>query len=247
MNLPVWQALYESIGPDRFELISVAEDSQGEAAAGKWFDKAKPTFRCIVDPTHRISSLFGWVNVPSGAWIDEEGRIVRSNEGVFPDETTINFGLGRVRLGNDAFAHATRDWIERGPDSEFVWSAEELAAHLKPVDDDTLLAEPTFKLALHFESAGDSERALRHFDAAQHLAPDNWNYHRQGWTHKGTVYAALQVLKKSTHLKKNTDKNYYDPMELPGENHRRFTEPEWFWTPAVNGLKRLLRREPSAA
>ena len=50
--------------------------------------------------------MFGWVNVPSGAWIDEEGRIVRSNEGVFPDETTIKFGLGKVRLGNDAFARA---------------------------------------------------------------------------------------------------------------------------------------------
>ena len=191
--------------------------------------------------------MFGWVNVPSGAWIDEEGRIVRSNEGVFPDETTIKFGLGKVRLGNDAFALATRDWIERGADSEFVWSPEELAARLKPVDDDALVAEPTFKLALHFEAAGDSERALRHFDAAQRLAPDNWNYHRQGWTHKGTLYAYRQVLKKSTHLRKNTDKNYYDPMELPGENHRRFTEPDWIWTPAVNRLKRLLIRQPSAA
>ena len=190
MSLPVWQELYESIGPDatRFELISVAQDSGDPTAVGKWFDRAAPTYRCVVDPTHHVSSLFGWVNVPSAAWIDEDGRIVRSNEGVYPAETTIRFGLGKVRLGDDAFARATRDWIERGADSEHVWSSMELAERLKPVDDDTLLAEATFKLAL------------------------------------------------------NSDKSYYDPMGLPGENHHRFTEPEWLWTPAVRRLKQLLRR-----
>jgi len=29
---------------------------------------------------------------------------------------------------------------------------------------------------------------------------------------------------------------------LPGENHRRFTEPERLWTPAVRWLKQLARR-----
>ena len=234
--------MYESIGPDRFELISVAQDSGGPEAVGKWFDRASPTYRCVVDPTHQISSLFGWVNVPSAAWIDEDGRIVRSNEGVYPAEMTIGFGLGKVRVGDTAFAQATRDWIERGADSEHVWSSMELAERLKPVDDDTLLAEATFKLALHFEAVGDSERALRHFAAAQHLAPDNWNYLRQGWTHKGTVYASLQVLKRTKDLRKNSDKSFYDPMGLPGENHHRFTEPEWLWTPAVRRLKQLVRR-----
>ena len=220
----------------------MAQDSRGEEAAGKWLDRASPTYRCIVDSTHRISSLFGWVNVPSAAWIDEEGRIVRSNEGVYPAEATIKFGLGKVRIGSEAFASATRDWIERGADSEFVWSSEELAARRKPVDDDTLLAEPTFKLALHFEAEGDSERALRHFEAAQRLAPDNWNYNRQGWTHKGTAYAHMQVLKRTTDMRKNSAKNYYDLMELPGENHHQVTQPEWIWTPAVNRIKNLLSR-----
>ena len=176
----------------------MAQDSGDPTAVGKWFDRASPTYRCVVDPTHQISSLFGWVNVPSAAWIDEDGRIVRSNEGVYPAETTIKFGLGKVCLGDNAFAQATRDWIERGADSEHVWSSRELAERLKPVDDDTLLAEATFKLALHFEAVGDSERARRHFAAAEHLAPDNWNYLRQGWTHKGTAYAYMKVLRRTT-------------------------------------------------
>ena len=242
MSLPDWQDLYESIGPDRFELISVAQDSGGPAAAGKWFDRASPTYRCVYDPTHEISSLFGWVNVPSAAWIDEDGRIVRSNEGVYPTNTTINFGLGKVRLGDNAFARATRDWIERGADSEYVWSPEEVAERLKPVDDDKRLAEATFKLALHFEAVGDGARARRHFAAAEQLAPDNWNYLRQGWTHKGTIYASLKVLRRTNYLRKNTDKSYYDPQGLPGENYRRFSDPEWLWTPATRRLKQLLHR-----
>ncbi len=234
--------MYESIGPDRFELISVAQDSGDPKAIGKWFDRASPTFRCVIDPTHQISSLFGWVNVPSAAWIDEGGTIVRSHEGAYPGESTVRFGLGKVRFGDNSFAEATRDWIERGADSEFVWSSTELAERLKPVDDDTRLAEATFKLALHFEAVGDSERALRHFAAAQDLAPDNWNYHRQGWSHRGALYAGLKVLKRTSHLQKNTDKSFYDPTGLPGEDHRRFTQPEWLWTPAVRRFKQLLGR-----
>ncbi len=233
--------MYESIGPDRFELISVAQDSGGPSAINKWYDKAKPTYHCVVDPTHEISSLFGWVNVPSAAWIDEDGQIVRSNEGVYPSEVSIGFGLGKVRAGDDSFAQATRDWIERGADSEHVWSSRELAERLKPVDDDKLLAEATFKLALHFEAVGDSERALKHFAAAEDLAPDNWNYMRQGWTHKGTVYASWKILKRTADLRKNTDKSFYDPTGLPGENYRRFTETEWLWTPALKRVKQLFR------
>ncbi len=208
----------------------------------KWFDRASPTYHCIVDTTHKISSLFGWVNVPSAAWIDEEGRIVRSNEGVYPGEMSFKFGLGKVRLSNDTYAQATRDWIERGADSEHVWSSAELKSQLKPVDDNLLLAEATFKLALHFEATDDSKQALKYFAAAQELAPDNWNYHRQGWTHKGTLYATRQVMKRMNKLRKQPGTRYYDPMELPGEDYRRFAELEWFWTPAVRRAKSLLKR-----
>ena len=220
----------------------MAQDSGGPGAVDRWFDRASPTYRCVVDPTYRISSLFGWVNVPSAAWIDEDGRIVRSSEGAYPAEMTYRFGIGKVRLGNNAFARATRDWIQRGAASEHVWSAEQLAERLRPVNDDTLLAEATFKLALHFEATGDSLRARRHFATAERLAPDNWNYLRQGWTHRGTVYAHWKVLRRTNHLRKTSDKSYYDPMGLPGEDHRRFTEPEWLWTSANRRVKQLLRR-----
>lgn len=194
----------------------MAQDSQGEAAAGKLFDEASPTYRCVVDDTHKVSTLFGWVNVPSGAWIDEEGRIVRSNEGVYAGKHTITTGSSSIDFGGTAFAEATRDWIRKGADSELVWSPEEVRANLRPVDDDLLLADPTFKLAVHFEHAGDKERAQVFFAEAQRLAPDNWNYHRQGWTHESTEHALRQWVAKTTTMRAE-GKEYYVPMGLPAE------------------------------
>ena len=132
----------------------MAQDSGGPEAVDKWLDRASPTYRCVVDPTHEISSLFGWVNVPAAAWIDEDGQIVRSNEGVYPAEMVIGFGLGKVRLGDNSFADATRDWIERGADSEHVWSSSELAERLKPADDDTRLAEADFQAGVALRGRG---------------------------------------------------------------------------------------------
>ena len=75
--MPVWQSIYEELKSDNFEIISVAEDSAGEAAAGPIFDAAGVTYTSIIDVNHHISSLYNLVNVPSGVWIDEEGNEIR--------------------------------------------------------------------------------------------------------------------------------------------------------------------------
>ena len=41
MDLPGWQAIYEELGDQGLEVISVAQDTGGEAAAGEWFDRAR--------------------------------------------------------------------------------------------------------------------------------------------------------------------------------------------------------------
>ena len=70
MDLPGWQDIYEELGPQGLEIISVAQDTGGEAVAGEWFDRAAATFTQIVDENHLISRLFNMVNVPTGVWID---------------------------------------------------------------------------------------------------------------------------------------------------------------------------------
>ncbi len=208
--MPVWQSLYEELNDPGFAIISVAEDTGGEEAAGPWFDKGNPTYTCIIDETHKISTLFGFVNVPSAAWIDEEGRIVRINEGAYAGKHAI----GTIKFGTEIYSAAVRDWVERGSESDYVWSAEEVRSHLKPVTDERAKAEPMFKLGVHYQLLGDEEKAGKYWKQAQELDTWNWNYHRQNWTFEGEQSAYMNWSKKTKTL---GEKLYYDPLELPGE------------------------------
>ena len=187
----------------------------GEKAAGEWFDKADATYVCVVDSTHMISTLFGFVNVPAAAWINEEGVIVRINEGTYPSRHTIEHALaGTIKFGNDIYSPAVQDWVEKGSDSEFVWSPDTVREHLKPNTAENALADPNFKLAVHFKQQGKDEKAQPYFKEAQRLNPASWNYHRQDWTYEGEVAAGKKWYKKSQAL---GDTPYYDALELPGE------------------------------
>ena len=206
----MWQALYEELKDQNFEIISAAQDTGGEAAAGPWFDKEPLTYTCIVDETHKISTLFGFVNVPSAAWIDEEGRIVRINEGTYAGKHAI----GTIKFGTEVYSAAVRDWVAKGADSEYVWTPEEVAAHLKPVTDETAKAEPLFKLGVYFQQQGNEAKATEYWEQAQALSPWNWNYHRQDWTFEGEQAAFGNWYKKTRNM---GEQLYYDPLELPGE------------------------------
>ena len=80
LDLAGWQALYEELQDKNFHIVAVAEDTAGEAAAGEWYDKAKATYTTLIDRDHVVSSLYHMVNVPTGVWIDEQGKIVRPSE-----------------------------------------------------------------------------------------------------------------------------------------------------------------------
>jgi hypothetical protein len=238
MDLPVWQKLYEAVSGDHFEIISVAEDSQGEAVAGPLFDSTNPTYRCIVDETHRISTLFGWRNVPSAVWIDEDGRIVRSNEGTYAGKHLIRKGPARVRFGNEVFADAVRDWVANGSNSELLWTSSELRENLVPLTDDLALADPTFKLGVYLKRQGFDNRAAPYFEEAQRLAPNDWNYHRQAWTFNGENFAIRKWQKKR---KAQDGGQYYTPMGLPNEPQRPGAKIDFVWSPVTRRLRKLFR------
>ena len=84
------------------------------------------SFPALIDPTHTVTRLYGMVNVPSGVWIDEEGRIVR------PPETAYSrrHRFGPIVVGDERYTAALRDWVARGAESEYALDAEELAARL---------------------------------------------------------------------------------------------------------------------
>ena len=98
--MPVWQRIYEEVNDPNFVILCAAQDTGGEAVAGPIFDAANATYIQVVDPDHIISSAFNFVNVPSAAWVDEEGRIVRIDEGTYAKNHEIYKGRP-----NDIFWH----------------------------------------------------------------------------------------------------------------------------------------------
>ena len=106
MDVPVWQRVYEEIYQEidnpNFVLICAAQDTGGEAVAGPIFDAANPSYVQVVDEHHVISSAFNFVNVPSSAWIDEDGRIVRIDEGTYSQVHEFGEGDQKISFGNDS-------------------------------------------------------------------------------------------------------------------------------------------------
>ena len=174
----MWQSIYEELKDQNFELISAAQDTGGEDKAGPIFDRANVTYTAIVDVNHTISTLFNLVNVPSGVWINEEGRIVRIDEGTYTKSAVV---LGNT-IGHDGYVPALRDWVANGDKSPYIMSPDEVSANIRPRTNDEERAEPTFKLANYFYARGNMESANAYWDKAQELSPNSWNFHRQDWS-----------------------------------------------------------------
>jgi peroxiredoxin len=208
-DLAVWEELYRELRPQGFELISVAEDTGGEAAAGPLFDAAGVTSTAIVDPKHVVTAAFQLVNVPTAIWIDEQGAIVRLDQGAFPRKRRI---IG-VQVGVDGYADALRDWVARGRESPFALSAEQIRAALPGRSEDEARADQHFRIGAYFYAQGERARATAHWERAQSLAPDNWNYHRQEWADSGFEWSVKFLTRAFGRALRGVP--YYEPIVLP--------------------------------
>ena len=209
MDLPVWQKVYEEIKDKNFELISVAQDTGGLAAAEPWYEKAHVTFTALVDAKHTVSSLYQMVNVPSGVWIDEAGKIVRPAEVAYSHQQRA---LNQA-IGDDRYAQGVRDWVEKGSKSAYVVAPDKLAKKLALRDPKLRLADAHFKIGAYFSERKNRELATRHWQKAQELNPDSWNYHRQDWSFDKSKEMG-NFLRKVRAL---NGRPYYDPVEFPPE------------------------------
>ncbi len=182
----------------------MAEDTAGEAAAGPFYDAAEATYTTLVDPRHELSSLYGMVNVPTAVLIDEQGTIVRWDEGTY----TKKYGSGDMTFGTDEYVPMVRDWVARGADSEYVLDAKTLAEQLPERTDAAARGDANFRLGAHFELLGDHELAARYWQEAQRLNPDSWNYHRQEWSYEPSEAGRKWFAKYQT----LEGRPYYRPM-----------------------------------
>ncbi len=211
--MPVWQRLYEEIDDPNFVLICAAEDTGGEAVAGPIFDAANPTYIQVVDEDHVISSAFNFVNVPSAAWIDEEGRIVRIDEGTYSKIHEFGEGEQKIVFGNDVYAPALKDWVAKGAASEHVQSARTVTGKIRAHSADQLQADAAFRLANLFRAHGQKDKAEKYWEMARSLNPDSVNFIRQNLTltEEGSAGETFMKL-MGEYVSQGRD--YYRPLDI---------------------------------
>jgi hypothetical protein len=194
----VWQKLHEELGPLGLDIVTIALDTNPEAAR-PFAEQARATHLSLVDPALLTVALFGFTNVPFGLWIDETGTIVRPAEVAFPsrgpdpqsqsvvanlpEETrrvvegmTANLGDTRRYTG------AVRDWVAHGSKSRFVLSSGEVLSHSRPLPAELGLAAAEFELGQYLHRRGHGRDAVAHFQRAHRLDPQNWSYKREAYS-----------------------------------------------------------------
>ena len=190
MDLPVWQALHEELAPRGFVVITVAMDSGGAPDARQWIEAARPTHPALIDTRHLVAEHYDWVNVPSNAWIDEDGRLVRPNDPGFAGEYFRNmmepgfdFKAMRAEYGRmrDRYLEAVRDWVANGPRSRWALTADQVRARLTAPDPDHARAAACFQLGTALAERGRADAAQAAFAEAKRLRPESWNFKRQAW------------------------------------------------------------------
>ena len=212
--------------------MSVALDAGGIEAAGPWIDRAKTTHPALIDSAHLLDELLGVVNVPSGIWIDEEGVIVRPPEPAFPwrprqpskdllaqlPAITVEQlrEAGKMRIEPERYVAALRDWVERGPDSQYALSPEQVVTRSRPRDEQRARAAACFELGEHLRRAGHQEHATRWFRDAHRLDPANWTYKRQAWSLADPLQGRTDEYDSDwlTDVRKIGAENYYPTVDL---------------------------------
>jgi thiol-disulfide isomerase/thioredoxin len=168
-ELPAWQQLAEELA-DSVDIITVALDDDVDAVR-KWTSRV-PGLRVAVDPEHRLSDVFGVVNVPATVWLDEQSRVVKPPTIAPGDDQFIEF----TEVAADVHHNALRAWADGGP----APGAESPAA-----SDDLRAARAHRRLAAWLHRHGHSEAAERQFDRAVELAPLDFSIRRASMPARG--------------------------------------------------------------
>lgn len=192
-----------------FEIVSVAQDTGGVKDAGPWITAAKPEFTALIDTEHLVTRLYDMVNVPTAVWINEQGRIVRSNEVAYAD----NRYKGVHGIDATPYISGLRDWVANGERSPFALSALELKQRLTPQQPEHAQAAAEFALAEYLTHAGFGADAIPHYKEAQRLNPDSWNFKRQAWALSNAERDYGTSFQKE--VQKLNGKPYYAPRKLP--------------------------------
>ncbi len=200
----MWQTFREQLRGEGLEIVTVALETAGPEPCRPFIEAADPSHPSLIDRAHRTAELFGFINIPSAVWIDEDGMIVRP-AGPAPAPASIErppsatrprppadgapdrlrqimAEATKIRAYPDRYERAIRDWVANGPVSRFALSPEEVVARSASRTVDEARGHAHFELAAHLERLGHHRDAVTHFRTAHRLTPDNFAYKRQAWS-----------------------------------------------------------------
>ncbi|MDQ1509133.1 MAG: hypothetical protein QOG50_977, partial [Actinomycetota bacterium] len=93
----MWQELRTRWYPLGLEVVTVALDVEASDAR-PFIEQAHAEHPSLIDEAHRTDELFGFVNVPNGVWIDEDGMIVRPSEPAHPGSNPFTESFRTIDL-----------------------------------------------------------------------------------------------------------------------------------------------------
>jgi hypothetical protein len=215
----VWEDLQTCLFDAPFVVIAVAEEGRGAEQARPWIERVRPSYPCLIDTEHRVSALYGMVNVPQCVWIDERGVIVRPPETAGSTDHFRRMDLATRTLAPEllaereaarrAYMDAVRAWVRTG---KHALPGDAARARLPVVTAEMAQAEALFRLGLHLRRAGRADEAAEVFAEASRLHPESW-----------CIFRDAQVLEPSgfaggpgfwARVNALGDKPYYPPPEL---------------------------------
>jgi hypothetical protein len=211
----------------------VALDLEAEAAR-PWIEGSGAEHPQLVDTAHSLDQLLGIVNVPMAVWVDEHGTIVRPAEVAVvepsdwadieisddwpPQVREMLEQVKRIpRQDPDRYVGALRDWVERGDESPYALSHDEVVRRSAPRPMEEAEAAARFELGQHLHHAGFADDARPHVREAHRLHPDNWTYKRNAWE---LLSPGLQGPTEDyegdwlSDIKRLGPENYYPPLVL---------------------------------
>jgi peroxiredoxin len=169
-DLSVWQALYEQYKDRNFVVMTIAQDSRNSDAL-PFIDVAKPQHPSLIDNEHVVSRRYGFINVPTVIWIDEEGRIARPPR--------VEHGSNQYafvhKLDCEPHMNALKHWILTG---ETDFSAQQTVEQIVPPTFEEQLARAEHALAWHLYQHGQADAAKAHWEKAIALSPNDWTIRR---------------------------------------------------------------------
>ena len=210
--------------------MTVALETRGAGEAARWIETAAPRHPSLIDEAHLLDELYGVVNVPSGIWIDEAGRIVRPPETAFPGVARfagselppegrlreVMLEARKIRIQPERYLEALRDWARHGAASRFALTPEQVLARSRRRSPETARAAAHFELGQHLQRSGQEDLAQAHFREAHNLQPDNWTYKRQAWALVDRTQGPTTVYPGNwlDDVRRVGAENYYQPLDM---------------------------------